>query len=197
MLVAIAAPVTPSSGKRSQTKNQAWVEDQVDAIGDPQRPHGPWRVANSPKYCVTQKQEHHHCIRTDQNASVVCADLQHLRVGAHHAEQVRRKHQTDHAQDDTDAHSQQQCLYASPTGARPVALAPSSRDDGGRRHRQPKRQRINQNHQRLGEAYRGHRRRTETAPRRTRRQPQRPTPCPSRAPSEWPAAGWPVVDHHD
>lgn len=86
MVVAIAAPVTPSLGKEAQAKDQTWTQDNIYQVREPEHAHCYRGVARAAEDCVDTKEQQDDGVPTEHDARVARTKGNDARGCSHQAQ---------------------------------------------------------------------------------------------------------------
>ena len=142
VVVATAAPVTPSAGKRPEAEDEARVEDEVADVREPEDAHRDRRVAGAAEDRVDEEEEHDHDVAAEHHGREPRARGDDVGSRAHEGEKARGQRGADDAEGDRERDAERNRLHGRARGPLAVPLADPPRDHRGRGHREPDRERV-------------------------------------------------------
>ncbi len=183
VVVATAAPVTPSAGNGPSPKMRHGSRTRLHDVREPQDAHRDRRVARAAEDRVDEEEEDDHDVPAEHHGHEPRARRDDVRPGAHEREETRREDGAEDADGNGDEDAERDRLHGRPRppvrgralrcGARPSPSPPSR--GRSRRSREPR------GSTRSGPRSRRPPRRASRP--RTRPRPRRRTRAPSRGPS--------------
>ena len=157
MVVATAAPTSPVSRKRPNPENKHRDQQDIDPVGDPQRPHGGGSIAGAAKYAVEHPQQQNRKVGREHPAGKGSALLRYLGVIGHQQENILRENIARHGNQNRQDQGDYDRLCPRPGRSILATFADAPGHHGRSRRAQADRQGIHQGQHRFGQAYRGHR----------------------------------------
>src|SRR5579864_7344353 len=134
-------PCNAEPGKWSKAPDQAGIEEQIDAVRQPENTHGNGCISGAAKDRIDEEKQEDDAGTAQHDSRVKRADAQNPRSGAHPAEQPGREWKRNGKDQDREPETDQDGLDSGFRSAILVMLAHATRDDSGRPHAEPERHR--------------------------------------------------------
>ena len=145
-------PCNAEPGKRPKAPDQAGIEEQIDAVRQPENTHGNGCISGAAKDRIDEKKQQDDAGTAQHDSRVKRADAQNPRTGSHPAKQFRRKWKRNGKNQNREPETDQDRLDSGFGSAILVMFAHAPRHHGGGPHAEPESHRHDEHQHAFGDA---------------------------------------------